>query len=66
MQTLNPFNDRLKISLGNLSLDSAAAAGAVRLTSNETARGAIELYFNGTKASLAIGNTVIYLTCRIL
>jgi len=50
--TLNPFNDRLQISLGNLTLSSAAAEGAVRLTSNETARGAIELFFNGSVAAL--------------
>lgn len=47
--SVNPFNDRLIISLGNVTLGSAAA-GAVRLTNNETKLGAIELGFNTTTA----------------
>lgn len=47
--SVNPFNDRLIISLGNVSFGSEAAA-AVRLTSNETSLGAVELGFNTTTA----------------
>lgn len=50
--SVNPFNDRLLISLGNITLGSASAAGALRLTSNERTLGAIELGFNTTTAVL--------------
>ena len=49
--TVNPFADSLIISLGNLSLPPGGS-GAVRLTSNETARGAIELHWNDSALAL--------------
>eukprot|EP01043_Picozoa_sp_COSAG02_P019247 COSAG02_NODE_920_length_15934_cov_11.363751_8_plen_978_part_00 len=50
--SVNPFNDRLIASIGNVTLGSATTIAALRLTSNETTRGAIELRFNSTTAIL--------------
>ena len=50
--SVNPFNDRLIVSVGNVTLGNAATVAALRLTSNETTRGAIELRFNTTTATL--------------